>query len=83
MHSAGAGPKAGRLKVLSALATLVLGLVVALVLGIAIAVGYVFVGLILVILLLAFVVARIGISNDVCRELALYCPYFERSTARS
>jgi YD repeat-containing protein len=26
---------------------------------------------------------RIGISNDISRELALYCPYFERSTARS
>jgi hypothetical protein len=26
---------------------------------------------------------RIGISNDISRELALYCPYFGRSTARS
>jgi hypothetical protein len=26
---------------------------------------------------------RIGISNDISRELALFSPYFERSTARS
>jgi hypothetical protein len=41
----------------TALATLVLGLIVVLILGIGIAVGYLFIGVILVILLLALVVA--------------------------